>query len=255
MQKNVNVWAISDLHLSFGVPNKEMDVFGEGWINWTEKIAKSWQSSVHTDDLVLIAGDISWAMHPKKALPDLRWIDQLPGTKLIIRGNHDYWWSSKRQVENILPPSIHMIQNNAFQWKNLSIGGARLWDTPEYHFKKYIELKGNQKEQDLIGNEKDQEKAEKIFQRELSRLELSLKLLDQTADYRIAMCHYPPLSADLKNSRASALLEKYRVNVCVFGHLHNVKKEIAALFGEKNGIAYFLTSCDYLDFQPLNVLP
>ncbi len=254
MQKNVNVWAIADLHLSFGVPNKEMDVFGEEWINWTEKIAKNWQSSIHANDLVLIAGDISWAMHPEKALPDLKWIDQLPGTKLIIRGNHDYWWSSKRQVENILPPSIHLIQNNSFQWENFSIGGARLWDTSEYQFKKYIEVKGDRKEKGLIDDVEFSKKTEKIFQRELGRLEMSLKLLDQSADYRIVMCHYPPISADLKHSRTSALLEKYRVNVCVFGHLHNIKKEIGTFFGERNGTTYFLTSCDYLNFQPLNVL-
>ncbi|MGA8165183.1 MAG: metallophosphoesterase [Waddliaceae bacterium] len=253
MQTNVNVWAIADLHLSFGIPNKEMDVFGENWVNWTEKIAANWRSSVHPDDLVLIAGDISWAMKPENALPDLKWIDQLPGTKLIIRGNHDYWWSSKRQVENVLPPSIRLIQNNAFHWKHFSIGGARLWDTPDYHFEGYIEVKGDRQERDLIEYEKDEGKMEKIFQRELNRLEMSLKLLDPAADCRIAMCHYPPLSADLSDSRASALLEKYHVNICVFGHLHNVKKEIAPLFGEKNGIAYFLTSCDYLNFKPLNL--
>lgn len=254
MKNDRAVWAIADLHLSFGVPNKEMDVFGPEWINYTTKIEQNWKKSISDDDLVLIPGDISWAMHPEEAKPDLEWIHQLPGTKVILRGNHDYWWTSISKVEKVLPPSMHLIQNNAFHWNNISIVGARLWDTPEYSFGPYIDYQPNEKTNVLLVQEKDMQEAERIFQRELGRLEMSLKCLDKKAgDVRIAMTHYPPIGADLKESSVSRLLEKYRISTCVFGHLHRVKRGIP-IFGEKNGITYLLTACDYLDFNPLQVL-
>lgn len=246
------VWALADLHLSFGVANKSMDVFGEQWKNFTEKIKSHWEANISPQDLVLIAGDISWAMRIEEVQPDLDWIHQLPGTKVILRGNHDYWWTSLSKIEKILPSSIHLIQNNAFQWKGISIGGGRLWDTPEYGFNNYIAFVENPRAQQLTAHESDKQEAEKIFLRELVRLELSLKCLKKDADVRIVMTHYPPIGANLAESRTSALLEKYHVNACVFGHLHNVKKDKLP-FGERKGIHYYLTSCDYLDFVPLKI--
>ena len=128
----MTIWALADLHLSFGVPDKEMDVFGPKWKNHPEKIRANWEKLVKPDDLVLLPGDISWGMHPEEALPDLNWIDSLPGTKVMIRGNHDYWWTSISKVEKVLPKSIHVIQNNIYRWKDVIICGARLWDTEEY---------------------------------------------------------------------------------------------------------------------------
>jgi predicted phosphohydrolase len=247
------VWAIADLHLSFGVPNKEMDFFGSTWINWTTRIEENWKSLIYEDDLVLIAGDISWAMRIEEVIPDLEWIHKLPGTKVILRGNHDYWWTSLSKIEKILPSSIHLIQNNVFNWKNISVGGSRLWDTSSYKFHEYIDYKENARAKKLSSEDPDIVENDKIFDRELSRLETSLKLLSKSADFRIAMTHYPPISADLQNSRGSELIEKYRVNACVFGHLHNVKQGIS-LFGTKNQITYYLTSCDYLTFKPIKIL-
>ncbi|MFQ5729831.1 MAG: metallophosphoesterase [Waddliaceae bacterium] len=251
--KTPSVWAIADLHLSFGVPDKEMDIFGEEWEGWTEKIADNWKANISSEDLVLIPGDISWAMHIEQVIPDLEWIGSLPGTKVILRGNHDYWWSSKSKIKRILPPTVYMVQNDAFQWENISVAGARLWDTPEFHFLHCIIFKENKCANPLADNEYDVDTMEKIFQRELGRLELSLKELNQVADYRIAMTHYPPISADLKESRASKLLKKYNVDICVFGHLHSLKPGSLS-FGEKEGIQYHLTSCDHLNFVPLKVL-
>src|SRR6185436_13877424 len=105
----MTIWAIADLHLSFGVANKKMDVFGPQWINHPEKIAHFWQHSILPTDLVLIPGDISWAIHSEEAIPDLQWIDQLPGTKLLLKGNHDFWWNSLSKVKQILPSSCHLI--------------------------------------------------------------------------------------------------------------------------------------------------
>lgn len=248
------IWAIADLHLSFGVPDKSMDVFGENWKGHTETIRKNWEKLISPEDLVLIPGDISWAMHTEDALPDLEWIHRLPGTKVILRGNHDYWWTSLNKVEKILPPSIHLIQNNVYRWKNVSIAGARLWDTPEYSFGEIIDYVPNERSKKLIEVPDNTEETEKIFLRELGRLELSLKELSKEKDtLRIVMTHYPPIGVDLKPSRASALLEKHQVQICVFGHLHNVKQGIP-IFGSKNGIEYYLTSCDYLNFVPLQLL-
>jgi uncharacterized protein len=247
------VWAIADLHLSFGVKDKKMDIFGKEWANWTDKIEHFWTEKISAHDLVLLPGDISWAMYPKEAVPDLEWIDRLPGTKLLIRGNHDYWWGSKRKVESILPSSLHIIQNDAFHFHQVSVGGVRLWDTPEYNFNDFIILKENQKANALTMHAADPSHDEKIFLRELSRLEMSLQELNAEASHRIVMTHYPPIGANLKTSRASQLLEKYRVDISVFGHLHSLRPD-SLPFGKKNGVTYHLTSCDYLGFNPLQIL-
>lgn len=247
-----NIWAIGDLHLSFGVPNKGMEVFGEEWAGWTEKLEKNWIASIKPEDLVLLPGDISWATRLEDAVPDFHWIDNLPGTKVMIRGNHDYWWSSKSKVEKILPPSLHIIQNDVFTFQGVSIAGARLWDTAEFNFNAYIDIKEGTPAKKLAAYEGEDEKNAKIFAKELIRLELSLKELQDCSDHRLCMTHYPPISADLATSKASRLLEKYGIETCVFGHLHSLKKD-ASLFGEKNGVNYALTSCDFLNFQPLKI--
>lgn len=250
MKTSPNIWALADLHLSFGTPNKQMDVFGNQWVKHYEKIEKHWRETISSDDLVLLAGDISWGMKPEEAIPDLEWIDRLPGTKVMIKGNHDYWWESLSKVKNICPASIHAIQHNVFKWEEgIEVGGTRLWDTSEYHFNGFVEMKSfpQVKEKPLPPKE-----TETIFVRELHRLELSLKEFSEDAKQRIIMTHYPPIGPDLKSSRASGLLEKYGVNICVFGHLHNVKPN-SLPFGKARGINYYLTSADYLDFIPKKI--
>ena len=244
----MRIWAIADLHLSFGVANKSMDYFGPAWANHAEKIAAHWKNSIAPDDLVLIPGDISWAMKLEEAMADLLWIHELPGTKLLLKGNHDYWWGSLNKVVTALPPSIHVIQNNAFHWKDATIGGARLWDTPEYSFSSFIDFSENPRARKKDPIQEDL--SEQIFERELNRLEMSLKQLKNDAKLKIAMTHYPPIGADLKPSRASAILEKYGVELCVFGHLHNLKSGFD-LFGELNGVRYLLAASDYRRFQPI----
>lgn len=251
-QLNFNIWALGDLHLSFGVPNKGMEVFGNEWEGWTEKLHKNWKESIKDQDLVLLPGDISWATHLEDALPDLEWIDNLPGTKVMIRGNHDYWWSSKSKVFGILPPSIHIIQNDVFNFNGVSIAGARLWDTAEFDFNDYIVIKEGTPAKKLSTYEGHDEKNEKIYAKELIRLELSLKELDPNAALKICMTHYPPINSSLDDSKASKILENYGIQYCVFGHLHSLKKGLS-LFGKKNSLHYFLTSCDFLDFQPLKI--
>lgn len=247
----MRIWAIADLHLSFGVKNKSMDYFGPSWAGHADKIAENWRAVIAPEDLVLIPGDISWALKLEEAVPDLQWIHQLPGTKVLLKGNHDYWWGSLNKITLVLPPSIHLIQNNSFFWKGVAIGGARLWDTPEYSFGAFIEYRENSREKKIeIEEAIQQDLEEKLFLRELQRLQISLTQLHSDAKIRIAMTHYPPIGAALQPSRASAILEEHKINICVFGHLHSIKAGLS-LFGEKNKIRYELTSCDYLRFHPL----
>ena len=250
----MRVFAIGDLHLSFGVPNKKMDVFGPDWEDHAHKIETHWRRSIHPEDLVLVPGDISWAMRLEEAVVDLQWIDALPGTKVLLKGNHDYWWGSLKKIASVLPPSIHLIQNQAFHWKEIAIGGARLWDTPEYAFGAWVEMQAPLKqkpveEEDLL----QEEFTQKLFDKELGRLRTSLSLMRPDAKIRIAMTHYPPIGADLAPSRASQILEEFRISTCVFGHLHNIRAG-EALFGEARGIRYLLASADYIRFQPIAVL-
>ncbi len=251
----MSVWSLSDLHLSFGTPNKKMDVFGPKWTDHADKIKKNWMEKVSADDLVLIAGDISWALHLKEALIDLKWIDALPGTKVISKGNHDYWWGSNSKVQDALPGSIHLVNNTVFDWNDITIGGTRLWDSEEYNFNDFIEFRDNplEKKKPKIDPDEALKQQRKIFDREVIRLQTNLGQLNPEASKRIVMVHYPPISADLRASIVSKMLEHFGIDYCVFGHLHNVRENTLP-FGEKNGVNYLFTSCDYLDFMPIKVL-
>jgi len=246
------IWAIADLHLSFGVPDKAMDIFGPQWVGHPQKIEEAWRQLIAPDDLVLISGDISWAMHVKDVLPDLEWIDRLPGTKVMIKGNHDYWWASLSKVKKILPSSCHVIQNDAFHWKDAAIAGARLWDIPELNFSNLIDFQKHDCIKNLTAIDRSEE-SQKIYQRELARLENSLRCMNGQAKLKIAMTHYPPIGPEGQETEATRLLEKFKVNSCIFGHLHNVKKAIP-LFGTYRNINYHLVACDFLeDFKPIRI--
>lgn len=251
----MTVWAISDLHLAFGVPSKTMEVFGPKWTSYTEKIASSWKEVVSSEDLVLIPGDISWATRLEEALTDFLWLESLPGKKMIIKGNHDYWWGSASKLRKVLPPSIEFIQNNALVWKDIAIGGSRLWDTSEYQFNDYILFQENplEKKPSSPFSPAEKEESEKIFNRELERLKNSLSQLAPSAKVRIALTHYPPIGADLAPSKASAILEDFNITHCIFGHLHSVKPG-SLPFGTARGVHYHFTSCDYLDFKLTKIL-
>jgi uncharacterized protein len=247
----MSVWALSDPHLALALPQKRMDVFGPHWVNYIEKMEVAWRGCVAPNDLVLIPGDISWASSLAEVKDDLEWIHNLPGEKVMLKGNHDYWWDSISKVQKALPPSLHVIQNNSYTWKDITIGGARMWDCDEYNFDPYIDYIPVPDEINLAPPQNEEEK-HRVFTRELLRLEMSLKSLDPKAKTRIALTHYPPISADLEESTISKILEKYRIDYCVFGHLHNVKQGVK-IFGERNGVHYFLTSSDYLNFTPLKL--
>lgn len=228
------IWAIADLHLSHDRA-KPMDIFGPCWENHAEKIAANWRRLVGGDDLVIVAGDISWAMQLSEAAADLNWIAALPGRKLLLRGNHDYWWSSISKVRAALPPGMAALQNDHYVFEDWAICGSRGWICPgEEGF--------------------DSEHDEKIYRREIGRLELSLESARLAGRERIvAALHYPPFNRQGSPSGFTGLLERYGVSYCVYGHIHDEGRD--RLFqGERGGVNYIFVAADGVDFTPVRVI-
>lgn len=231
------VFAIGDLHLP-GHLDKPMDVFGQQWDRHFDSIERNWRSAVSPGDIVLVPGDLSWAMQMDKAMDDLRAIAALPGLKLILRGNHDYWWSSISKLRAALPESMKAIQNDAVYTPEAVVCGTRSWSLPMEGDEAY--------DSDM-----------KLYQREIIRLRLSLeagaRLSRETGKPLIAMTHFPPLYSDCKPTGFSELIEEYRVPIAVYGHLHGAGIK-NAFIGEHGGTKYSLVSCDAIDFCPIRVL-
>ena len=224
----MKIFAVSDLYLSGNCP-KPMDVFGQNWENHWGKIQDDWRSRVSDEDLVLIAGDISWAMTLEQAQVDLDQIDALPGKKVILRGNHDYWWGSLSKVEAAMGASCRPLQNNALRYGKCLVAGSRGWTVPG-------------------SNSDGQDK--KIYARELQRLKLSLdqaKAMRREDDFLIVMTHFPPFNERQEVSEVTELLEAYRVDYVIYAHLHGYYQR-NAFDGRLRDIPYQLTSCDHLGF-------
>ena len=224
----MKVFAISDLHLSINNP-KPMDIFGDVWENYIDKIFQDWKDRVSDEDIVLLAGDFSWAMKLEDTKEDFNLLTNLPGRKIIIRGNHDYWWKSISGVRDFIPKDVFAIQNDAMRFGNIVVCGTRGWTVPEE------------------GVQQSEEDA-RIFNREVIRLELTLQdalRLKQEGDKVICMMHYPPTNFKRQDSEFTKLLEKYKVDAVIYGHLHGYKK--ASLKYTKNNIDYYLTSCDMVN--------
>ena len=248
----MKLFALSDPHLSFGVPGKSMDRFGTEWINHPEKIKANWESVVGPDDVVAVPGDISWAKKFEAALADLQWLGTLPGKKVILRGNHDLWWPSASLLEQELPSNMRFVQNNHVKIGPFIFFGSRMWDTEEYSVFDLIDWdpkKGTIPGVKAGGELKEQER---IYDRELLRLKLSINsVTDITEGIRIGLSHYPPLDHLLKPSRASTLFAEAGAKHVIFGHLHSVKKELRdSAFGQLGDVNYHLTSCDHVDYMP-----
>ena len=248
----MRIWALADLHLSFGVPNKEMGVFGPNWENHPQKIEREWRSRIADDDLVLIAGDISWALKLEDALIDLQWIANLPGIKVLSKGNHDLWWSSMGKMRPLLPPRMHLIHKNAFTHNGVTIGGTRLWDHLDNTFGNYIVIRKPPSHVHVHEKVEDPTHDEKIYKNELERLHTSLRALDPRAKRRIAMLHYPPTGPHHNPTEVTDILESYKIDTCVYGHIHNLVPDAPVNF-TLNGIRYFCTACDFLHFTPISL--
>lgn len=229
----MNIYAIGDLHLS-GSVDKPMDIFGDNWEDHGDQIVRNWKRVVGEDDLVLIPGDISWAMTLEEAKTDLDLINSLPGKKVLIKGNHDYWWQSIRQL-NQLYKNMYFLQNTSYQAGQYTICGSRGWGCPS-------------------GPGMDAHNT-KIYNREAQRLALSLDHgMKSGATQIIVMLHYPPTNEHKEESLFTALFEQYPITHVVYGHLHGQAFFNNSLIGQQAGIDYSLVSADAIGFNPYKII-
>lgn len=239
------VWIIGDPHLSFSV-DKPMDIFGEAWKKHWERLQENWARDVAEDDTVIIAGDISWGMRPEDAIADLEFIHKLPGKrKILLRGNHDYWWTTRKRVENLFLEnglhSLEIFQNEATCLDSsegrILMVGSRGWSCP--------------------GDEDFSKEDEKVYKREVQRLQISLadaKKKMQKEDFVsvLGVMHYPPVNRMGLGSDFSELLEGFPVDICCYGHLHG-HAAWHGFEGERNSVRYVKVSADFLSFQPKKI--
>lgn len=227
------IWAIGDLHLDHS-GDKPMDIFGDHWMNHEEKIFRYWEENIQENDIVLLVGDFSWALKLKDAIFDLEKIDVLPGKKFFIKGNHDYWWSSLAKMNNLGFKSLHFVHNNGFAVDGIGICGTRGWS-------------------DIDSNGFD-EQDEKIYKRELARLQTSINQVKEMREEGkveriLAMIHYPPFSSKGEPNDFAKMLEDNQVDYCYYGHLHGVGHRYV-VEGNFGGVEYRCVASDYIDFIP-----
>lgn len=226
------LYVIGDLHLSLA-KDKPMDIFGDKWKDHTEKLKKGFEE-LGEDDLCVICGDISWGMGLEETGADFKFIDSLPGRKLILKGNHDYWWSTAAKAKRYFAENgiktIDILYNNAFRYGDYAICGTRGWFYEE---------------------EKNGQHDKKIMLRETGRLETSLKAGGDLE--KLVFLHYPPLFMKYECPEILELLRQYSVKLCCYGHIHG-KGCAAAFKGWRDGTEYKLVSADYLDFKPVKLL-
>lgn len=232
----MSIYVIGDLHLSFNNP-KPMDIFGDNWNNYEKKIKENWLENVKQDDTVILLGDFSWEMHLKETLKDFEYINSLPGKKILVKGNHDYWWTTKTNMANFLNDNklnnIYFLQNNSFLIEDKIIVGTRGWD--------------------VISDKS--ENGNKMIKREVNRLEISIEdgIKNFGSSYEIIACtHYPPIvkSNIIKNETTEfmQIMKKYNIKKCYYGHLHGQSIK-DAVEGNIDGIDLKLVSADGVDFK------
>lgn len=229
----MSIYAISDLHLSFNT-NKPMNIFG--WGDYEDKIKEDWIKKVNENDLVLLPGDFSWEMKLENTYKDFEYINNLPGTKILLKGNHDYWWNTLTKMENFVKANnfdnIFFLYNNSYEFENKIIVGTRGWTLTD-----------------------EDEKNERIKAREVERLKLSIEdgIKKYGNDKEIIACmHYPPLNKNCLDTEFTEMLEKYNVTKCIYGHLHGKAQE-EGITGKINNIEYIMASCDYTDFKLIKI--
>lgn len=229
----MSLFVIGDLHLSFGV-NKPMDIFG-GWENHHVLLKDAWLRSIRPEDTVVLAGDTSWGMTMEEALPDFRWIHALPGRKIMLKGNHDYWWTTMSKMtrffeENGLD-SLHILHNNCYACGEYGICGTRGWVNMDYN----------------------EPANAKVNAREAQRLETSLQAAEAQGLQPIVFLHYPPIYASNCNFEMLDVLWKHHIPHCYYGHVHGSSHR-HAINGVRDDVQYHLISGDFLQFQPEIVL-
>ena len=233
----MSIYTISDLHLSLSI-DKPMDIFGYNWQNYMERLKENWQSTVKKEDIVVIGGDISWATYIDECFDDFSFIESLNGKKIILKGNHDYWWESLTKLKKYILENnfstISFLHNTSFLEEDIAICGARGWIDPSY---------SNFTKDD-----------EKIYLRELERLKLSLESSKNlNAKKTFVFLHYPPVTKDLKiNEDYKNIFKNYNVTKCFYGHLHS-KASKNSFEGTIDNVMYKLVSADFMEFIPYKI--
>ena len=225
------LYAIGDLHLCLGAP-KPMDIFGGAWVGYMDKL-KEGLSIIRPEDTTVLLGDLSWALGLEAAKADFAWINQIPGKKIVLKGNHDYWWSTVAKFNNFCKENgfenFYILNNNAYEYEDVAICGTRGW---------------------FFEEERSGEHDEKVFKRELGRLETSLKEAGEKR--KIVFLHYPPRYKGYQCTEILELLKKYDVRQCFYGHLHGPSHTLAQE-GLWDGIDFKLVAADKLQFVPWKV--
>jgi hypothetical protein len=232
-----NVFALSDLHLSFEKP-KPMDIFGSHWTDHPMKVSDAWKKQVGDQDIVVISGDVSWAMKLEGALKDLAFIDALPGHKVMIRGNHDYWYPKSAPRRNTLPSSIHALYHSSCVINGVAFVGCKGLSFEDADVA------------DVAVHKKD-------LERQLKNLQISFAhLKDSKQEYStiVALIHYPPAGPGKLTSPLTEILDDSGVSYCLYGHLHTEEDFALAIQGRVGKVHYTLTSADYLSFTPSLIL-
>ncbi len=235
----MSIFVIADLHLDTESNQKSMEVFGNRWVNYVYKLKRNWTRLVTDQDTVIVPGDISWALTLNDAIPDLRWIDSLPGQKILMKGNHDFWWSTVSKMNKIFEEqgiaTIQLLNNNALEVEDSIIAGSRGWFTD----------RSMQTATQTVDYQK-------IINREVIRLKMSLdqaKTLQAASGKEIlTFLHFPPLWGDFISEEILQLLTEYGIQRCFFGHIHSCYTAPASFM--HNGIEFRMISADYLDFVP-----
>lgn len=228
----MSLFAIADPHLSLGT-DKPMDVF-HGWDNYVDRLTSNWKKLITDNDTVVIGGDISWAMKLSETEKDFEYINSLPGKKILLKGNHDYWWDTLSKINRYLEEkgfdSIKILFNNSFEVDNYVICGTRGW---------------------IIDSDSEEDK--RILSREFGRLRLSLNTAKDSDKEKTVFLHYPPVYAGYKCDEIIDILKEHGVKRCYYGHIHGQNMIKGAFNGELDGITYRLISCDALSFMPILV--
>ncbi|MCR4963982.1 MAG: metallophosphoesterase [Firmicutes bacterium] len=237
----MKLFAISDLHLSLSAPYREgvpaesykpMCIFGQQWQDFYRRLAENWRETVSPEDWVLLPGDLSWAMKLPQARYDFDYLAALPGRKVIIKGNHDFWWTSLTQVQAALPPGIVALQHQAIAAGGYAICGERGWLLPGH-------------------SDFQPQRDQRVLDRELLRLQLSLEQAAQLALPIILMLHYPPLDEAAEDRCFWEIICRYPVRFCLYGHIHGDKSP--AFQGEYQGVSFINCSADRLGLRPLAI--
>ena len=227
------LYAIGDLHLCLGAP-KPMDVFGGAWVGYMDKLREG-LSVVTEEDTIVLCGDLSWALDLDEAREDFAFIDRIPGKKIILKGNHDYWWATAAKFRKFCDTNgfsnMQLLNNNCYEYGDYAICGTRGW---------------------FFEEERSGEHDEKVFKRELLRLEASLKAAGEKQ--KLVFLHYPPRYKGYICQEILDLLEKYEVRRCFYGHLHGPSHKLA-MEGLWDNVDFKLVAADYIAFTPIKVIP